>query len=57
MLFRSVWRKPLESQIGDRVFLRVSPSKGIAHFEKRSKLNPGYVGPFEVIGKVGALAY
>ena len=50
-------RRPMEFKVGDRVFVKVSPSKGIVRFGKRGKLNPRYVGPFEVIGKVGTVAY
>ncbi|GJU34348.1 putative reverse transcriptase domain-containing protein [Tanacetum coccineum] len=50
-------RKPMEFQVGDRVILKVSPWKRVVHFAKREKLNPGYVGPFKVLEKVGSIAY
>ncbi|KAJ0614246.1 putative nucleotidyltransferase, Ribonuclease H [Helianthus annuus] len=50
-------RKPLEFQVGDRVLLKVSPWKGVVRFGKRGKLNPRYVGPFEIIEKIGKVAY
>ncbi|GJZ45007.1 putative reverse transcriptase domain-containing protein [Tanacetum coccineum] len=50
-------RKPKEFQVEDSVMLKVSPWKGVVHFAKRGKLNPGYVGPFKVLKKVGAVAY
>ncbi|GKD85432.1 hypothetical protein Tco_1356586, partial [Tanacetum coccineum] len=50
-------RKPMEFRAGDRVTLKVSPWKRVAHFDKRGKLNPRYVGPFKVLAKVGAVAY
>ncbi|GJR65596.1 putative reverse transcriptase domain-containing protein [Tanacetum coccineum] len=50
-------RKPMEFQVGDRVMLKVSPWKGVVRFGKRGKLNPRYVGPFEVLEKVGSVAY
>ncbi|GJW08565.1 putative reverse transcriptase domain-containing protein [Tanacetum coccineum] len=50
-------RKPKEFQVGDSVMLKVSPWKGVVHFGKRGKLNPRYVRPFKVLGKVGAIAY
>ncbi|GJZ12464.1 putative reverse transcriptase domain-containing protein [Tanacetum coccineum] len=50
-------RKPMEFQVGDKVMLKVSPWKGVVRFGKRGKLNPMYVGPFKVLGKVGEVAY
>ncbi|GKA63308.1 hypothetical protein Tco_0762914 [Tanacetum coccineum] len=49
--------KPMEFQVGDKVMLKVSPWKGVIRFAKRGKLNPRYVGPFKVLGKVGEFAY
>nr|GFB28836.1 putative reverse transcriptase domain-containing protein [Tanacetum cinerariifolium] len=40
-------RKPMKSQVGDKVMLKVSPWKGVVRFGKRGKLNPRYVGPFK----------
>ena len=37
-------RTPLEFQVGDSVFLKVSPFKGVIRFGKRGKLNPRYIG-------------
>nr|GFA04274.1 putative reverse transcriptase domain-containing protein [Tanacetum cinerariifolium] len=50
-------RKPMDFQVGDRVMLKVSPWKGVVRFGKRGKLNPRYVGPFNVLSKVGDVAY
>ncbi|GJY92223.1 hypothetical protein Tco_0508005 [Tanacetum coccineum] len=36
---------------------KVSLWKGVVRFGKRRKLNPRYVGPFNVLGKVGEVAY
>ena len=43
--------------MGDQVFLRVSPWKGILRFGKRGKLSPRYIGPYEIVDKVGEVAY
>ncbi|GJX69336.1 putative reverse transcriptase domain-containing protein [Tanacetum coccineum] len=50
-------RKPLEFEVGDRVLLKVSPWKGVVRFGKKGKLAPRYVGPFEIIERVGLVAY
>ncbi|GKC98353.1 hypothetical protein Tco_1168628, partial [Tanacetum coccineum] len=50
-------RKPLEFSVGDYVFLKVSPWKGVVRFGKKGKLAPRFVGPFEIIEKVGHVAY
>ncbi|GJY61552.1 reverse transcriptase domain-containing protein [Tanacetum coccineum] len=54
------FRFVLESQqfeVGDRVLLRVSPWKGVVHFGKKGKLAPRYVGPFEILERIGLVAY
>ena len=41
--------------VGDHVFLRVSPWKGVTRFGKRGKLNPRFIGPFEILDRVGTV--
>ncbi|XP_073149378.1 uncharacterized protein [Henckelia pumila] len=50
-------RRELEFQVGDHVFLKVSPWKGVLRFGKKGKLSPRYIGPFEILDKVGTRAY
>nr|GEX85663.1 hypothetical protein [Tanacetum cinerariifolium] len=42
-------------QIKDR--LKVSSWKGVVRFGKKGKLAPRFIGPFEIINKVGPVAY
>ncbi|GJS07399.1 ty3-gypsy retrotransposon protein [Tanacetum coccineum] len=50
-------RKPLEFEVGDQVLLKVSPWKGVIRFGKKGKLAPRYVGPFEILERIGPVAY
>ena len=50
-------RRELEFRAGDHVFLKVSPTKGVYRFGIRGKLSPRYIGPFEILERVGQVAY
>ena len=43
--------------MGDHVFLKVMPKRGVIRFDKWGKLLPMYIGPFEVLKRVGTVAY
>jgi hypothetical protein len=47
----------LEFAVGDEVLLKVSPTKGIVHFDIKGKLSPRYIGPYLITAQVGSLAY
>ncbi|GJS27624.1 putative reverse transcriptase domain-containing protein [Tanacetum coccineum] len=49
--------KPLEFEVGDRVLLKVLPWKRVIRFGKKCKLAPRYVGPFEILERIGPVAY
>jgi hypothetical protein len=49
--------RPLEFEVGDRVYLRVSPKKGVKRFGVNGKLAPQYIGPFPILEKIGTVAY
>ena len=49
--------KPLEFEVGNIVFLKISPMKGVMRFGIKGKLNPPFIWPFEILKPVGDLAY
>ncbi|TYJ98666.1 hypothetical protein E5676_scaffold507G00570 [Cucumis melo var. makuwa] len=55
--YADVRRKDLEFDVGDMVFLKVAPMKGVLRFEKKGKLSPRFVGPFEILEQIGPVAY
>ncbi|KAL0556496.1 hypothetical protein IC582_005010 [Cucumis melo] len=55
--YADVWRKDLEFDMGNMVFLKVAPMKGVLRFEKKRKLSPRFVGPFEILERIGPVAY
>ena len=50
-------RRDLQFEIGDRVFLKISPRKGVLRFGRRGKLSLRFIGPYEIVSKVGPVAY
>ena len=50
-------RRPLEFEVGDHVFLKVMPKRGVVRFRKRGKLLPRFVGPSGILERVGTVAY
>ncbi|GJU93547.1 putative reverse transcriptase domain-containing protein [Tanacetum coccineum] len=50
-------QKPLEFSVSDQVLLEVSSWKGVVCYGKKGKLAPRYVGPFEIIERIGLIAY
>ena len=43
--------------MGDHVFLKVMPKRGVIRFSKQGKLASRYIGPFEILDRVGTIAY
>jgi hypothetical protein len=50
-------RKPLQFEVGDFVYLKVSPTKGVQRFGIKGKLAPRYIGPYEIVEACGPVAY
>ncbi|CAN6724198.1 unnamed protein product [Malus baccata var. baccata] len=43
--------------VGNLVFLKLSPWRGVVRFGKRGKLSPRYIGPYEITERIGEVAY
>lgn len=50
-------RKPLEFEECDHVFLKVNPMTGVGRVLKSRKLTPKFIGPYQILKKVGTVAY
>ena len=55
--YANLKRRRVEFQVGDLVFLRVSPLKGVKRFGVQGKLSPRFIGPFEILERIGEVAY
>ncbi|GKD70454.1 hypothetical protein Tco_1324544 [Tanacetum coccineum] len=50
-------RRALEFQPSEHVFLKVSPTRGVRRFSIKGKLSPRFIGPFEILDRVGEVSY
>ena len=50
-------KRPLVFEAGDKVFLKISPTRGVIRFGSQGKLSPRFSGPFEVLERLGEVAY
>ncbi|KAD5961499.1 hypothetical protein E3N88_12972 [Mikania micrantha] len=50
-------RRDLEFKVGEHVFLKVSPCRGVRRFGIKGKLSPRFIGPFEILERVGEVSY
>ena len=55
--YANIRRRPLEFNVGVNVSLKVSPLRGSIRFGSKGKLNPRFIGPFEILQRVGLVAY
>ncbi|XP_070020125.1 uncharacterized protein [Nicotiana sylvestris] len=52
------WKvRDVSYMVGEQVLLRVSPMKGVMRFGKKGKLSSRFIGPFEILRRVGEVAY
>jgi hypothetical protein len=49
--------RPLQFEVGDHIYLKVSLMKGMKRFGMKEKLSPRYIGSFPIIGRCGTMAY
>ena len=50
-------RRDIQFDVGDHVFLKVSPMKEVMRFGKRWRHAPRYIGPFEILNRIGNVSY
>jgi hypothetical protein len=50
-------RRELSFEVEDFVYLKVSPVRGLRHFNVQGKLAPRFIGPFKILEKRGEVAY
>jgi hypothetical protein len=50
-------RRDLSFEVGDFVYLKVSPIRGVRRFGVKGKLAPRYIGPYQILARRGELAY
>jgi hypothetical protein len=50
-------RRELSFEVGDFVYLKVSPMRGLCRFKVRGKLAPRFIAPFKILEKRGEVAY
>ena len=55
--YANLKRRDIEYEVGDKVFLKVSPWRTILRFGQKGKLSPRFIGPYEILESVGPVAY
>ena len=50
-------RRPLGFEVSDHFSLKVNPKRGVVRFGKHGKLSSRFIGPFDILEKVGTFAY
>ncbi|WMV38032.1 hypothetical protein MTR67_031417 [Solanum verrucosum] len=55
--YANVRRRDLEFEVNDWVYLKISPMNGVKGFGKKGKLSPRYIGPYQILQRIGKVAY
>src|ERR1051325_4813463 len=55
--YADVRHRDLEFEVGNMVFLKVVPLKGVLRFGRKEKLSPRFIGPVEILNRIGEVAY
>ena len=55
--YADVRKRDLEFEVGNLVYLKISPMRGVKRFGKNGKLSPRYVGPYKILSRVCKVAY
>nr|GEU38233.1 hypothetical protein [Tanacetum cinerariifolium] len=55
--YANTHRRSIEFQPGDRVFLKVSPARGVRRFGIKGKLSPRFIGPVEILDRIIEVSY
>ncbi|XP_010669206.2 uncharacterized protein LOC104886455 [Beta vulgaris subsp. vulgaris] len=58
--FQGSWEDRLDLsqfEVGEKVLLKVSPIKGVMRFGMKGKLSPKFIGPYEILERIGEVAY
>jgi hypothetical protein len=50
-------RKDVSFEVGEHIYLKVSPLRGTKRFHVKGKLSPRYVGPYPIVKRIGKVAY
>ncbi|XP_074297180.1 uncharacterized protein LOC141627873 [Silene latifolia] len=56
-IYANLHRRDIKFAVGDNVLVKVSPTRGIMRLAKREKLSQKFIGPYEILDRIGEVAY